>query len=80
MLYILVKRQYLTLSIIESLERVNALLSKTGSLSIIYTKSNYKKTCSPNISLNYSVEAKITQEFLDKNLLLDKNLDEYSSN
>lgn len=78
--YISVKHEYLILSIIKPLKRVDTLLSKTGRLAEMNPKSNNKKKHSLNILLNNFVKVKITQVFLDKNLLLDKNLDKYSNN
>lgn len=70
-------RQYLSLSIIQPLEVADALLSEAGRLAEAVVESSDKDNFY-NILLNDFVEAKTNREFLDKEFLLDKDLDQNS--
>lgn len=63
------------MSIFELLKEVDTILFKVGRLTEIIEESNNKKDFQ-NIPLNNFVKAKTTQEFLNKDIFLDKNLNQ----
>lgn len=73
--YIPVLHRYRTSSIFELLEGVDAILSKVGRLTEAVEESSDEEDFQ-NTPLNDFVEAKTTQEFLNKDIFLDEDLDQ----